>query len=399
MSLEAIDLHDPAGYLSGPPFEAFARLRHEAPVFRQEVPGGLSYWALTRHADVLRVSADPETFSSQRGGILDFEPGPDALAMLRGQLLCMDPPAHGELRRKLLPAFAPSTLQPLEARVRTIVVERLERALGADDFDFVDLVAAEIPSQVFGELMDCPREDRRKLRDWGAEIVKFNEPEHDAARGHAAAIDMGSYAFRLAQERRGGTGRDLASLMVNATLGGEPLGEADFAAFFVQFAVAGHDTTKSLLAGGLQALAEHPAAWRELAVAPAAIPSAVEELLRFTTPLHYFRRTATRDVELHGQKIHEGEAVVMFYSSANRDEAVFDQPDRLDVARDPNPHLAFGWGEHFCLGARLARLEARVFLEELLDRVQRVELTGAPRRIRSNLFNGPAELPVRLHPR
>ena len=216
---------------------------------------------------------------------------------------------------------------------------------------------------------------------------------------HSAAVALGTYGFGLAQRRKGSGGGDLTSLLLDAEVDGHKVDEAGFAGLFVQLVVAGNETTRTLLAGGFLALLEHRDAWRALAADPSRIPTAVEEMLRWVTPVHYFRRTATRDVELRGRKIREGDRVVLLYSSANRDEDVFDEPDRFDIRRDPNPHLAFGWAEHFCLGARLARLEARVFFEELFRRFEAVELTGRPRRLRSNLNNAIKEMPIRLRPR
>jgi len=262
-------------------------------------------------------------------------------------------------------------------------------------------VAAELPVQVIAEIMGVPPEDRHRLSEWGDRLTGMDDPEiavsPEATR--QASFDMGAYGFSLAGSRKGKQGADLISVLMNAELGGQRVNEVEFAGLFVQITVAGNETTRTLLSQSLLELLEQPDAWRALARDPGLLPVAVEELLRFTSPLHYFRRTATRDVELRGQMIREGDAVAMLYSSANRDEEVFMRPDALELRRDPNPHLAFGFGEHFCLGAKLARLEARVFFEELFRRVERVELLGPPRRLRSNLINGVKEIPVRLVPR
>jgi len=398
MDPTAIDIHDPDRYVEGPPHDAFRYLRRHDPVFWQTLPEGGGYWALTRHADVVRASTDPATFSAARGGILIEEQPPEQLALQRTQLLSMDPPEHTRMRRHVLAHFTPTLIVDMEPWLRARCREILDAAAAQGECDFVRDLASELPLQTIAEMLGVPAEDRPALVAWGDRIIGRDDPElgGDAA---AAAAELGAYGYRLATERRGGGGSDLASLLLGAEYEGHRVDEVEFAALFVQIAVAGNETTRTLLSGGLLALLEHPEAWEALARDPGLLPGAVEEMLRWVTPVHYFRRTATRDVEIRGRRIREGDRVALLYVSANRDEEVFSEPDRFDVCRDPNPHLAFGWGTHFCLGARLARLEARVFLEELLARVAAVELTGPPRRMRSNLNNAWKAIPVRLVPR
>jgi len=396
-----VDVHDPDAYLAGVPHDRFRWLRRHDPVHWQPLPEGGGYWAVTKHADVVRVARDPATFSAARQSVLVRDPDPETLPMLRTQLLSMDPPEHGRLRRTVLAGFTPGMVRRLEPRIRALCTEILDAAIARGACDFVRDVAAELPVRVIAEIMGVPPEDRHRLSAWGDKLTGMDDPETavspEATR--QASFDMGAYGFRLAQERKGRAGADLISVLVNAEFEGERVDEVRFAGLFVQITVAGNETTRTLLSQSLLTLIDHPDAWRALAADPGLLPSAVEELLRFTTPLHYFRRTATRDVELRGRKIREGDRVAMLYSSANRDEEVFARPDAFDPRRDPNPHLAFGFGEHFCLGAKLARLETRVFLEELLRRVARAELLGSPRRLRSNLINGVKEIPLRLVPR
>jgi cytochrome P450 len=397
----AIDVYDPGGYVEAVPHEAFRWLRRHDPVFWQALPGGGGYWALTRHADVVAASRDPETFSAARQSILIQDPDPETLPMLRTQLLSMDPPEHGRMRRTVLGGFTPGMVRRMEPRIRELAVGILEAAAAKGECDFVRDVAAELPVKVIAEIMGVPPEDRHRLSEWGDRLTGMDDPETavspEATR--RASFDMGAYGFGLAQARRGGAGSDLISVLMNAELEGERVNEAEFAGLFVQITVAGNETTRTLLSQSLLTLLDHPDAWRSLQADPGQLEVAVEELLRWTSPLHYFRRTATRDVELRGKKIREGDAVAMLYTSANRDEETFALPDRLDLRRDPNPHVAFGFGEHFCLGAKLARVEARVFLEELLARFERVELLAPPRRLRSNLINGVKQIPVRMVPR
>jgi cholest-4-en-3-one 26-monooxygenase len=393
-----LDVYDPGAYVEEVPHAAFRWLRRNDPVHWQALPGGGGYWALTRHADVVAASRDPETFSAAQQSILIQDPDPEALPMLRTQLLSMDPPEHGRLRRTVLGGFTPGMVRRMEPRIRELAAGILDAAADRGECDFVREVAAELPVQVIAEIMGVPASDRHRLSEWGDRLTGMDDPETAVSpqETRQASFDMGAYGFALAGERKGRAGGDLISVLMNAEFEGHRVTEVEFAGLFVQITVAGNETTRTLLSQALLALIEHPDAWRALRAAPVLLETAVEELLRFTSPLHYFRRTATRDVELRGRKIREGEAVALLYSSANRDEEVFALPDRLDLRREPNPHLAFGFGEHFCLGAKLARLEARVFFEELLARFERIELAGPPRRLRSNLINGLKALPVRL---
>lgn len=398
--LAGVDLYDPDRYVAGVPHETFRRLRREAPVFWQALEGGSGYWALLKHADVIRASSDPATFSAWRGGIVIEELAPEQLALVRGQLLAMDPPEHGRMRRAVLAGFTPGRVGRMEGWLRERAHAVLEAAAARGACDLVRDLAAPLPLQVICEILGVPEEDRARIAALGDRIIGRDDPELGSAEdASAASVELGTYGYRLALARKDGAGGDLVSALLHARAEGERLSELEFAGLFVQLLVAGNETTRTLLSGGILALMEHPEAWRALAAEPARIPRAIEELLRWVTPVHYFRRTATRDVELRGAKIREGERVVLLYSSANRDEEVFADPFRFDIDRDPNPHVAFGFGEHFCLGAKLARLEARVFLEELLARFEAVELASSPRRMRSNLNNAWKEIPVRLVPR
>lgn len=397
----SIDIHDPGAYVPAVPHDAFRWLRRNDPVFRQELPEGRGYWALLKHADVVAASRDAATFSAARGSILIQDPDPEALARLRTQLLSMDPPEHGRLRRTVLGGFTPGMVARLEPRIRQLAGAILDAAAEKGECDFVRDVAAELPVQVIAEIMGVPPSDRHRLSEWGDKLTGMDDPETavSPADTQQASVEMGTYGFGLARARRGQEGGDLISVLMNAEFEGHRVNEVEFAGLFVQITVAGNETTRTLLSQSLLALLEHEGAWRALQADPGLLEVAVEELLRWTSPLHYFRRTATRDVEVRGKKIREGDRVALVYTSANRDEEVFALPDRLDLRRDPNPHVAFGFGEHFCLGAKLARLEARVFLQELLARFERVELLGTPRRLRSNLINGVKQMPVRMVPR
>jgi cytochrome P450 len=396
-SLADIDLYDPDRYVAGPPHADFARLRREAPVFRQRTPDGGFYWAVTRHADVVTVSTDPATYSSERGSVMIEDLAPDMLEMMRSMLLVMDPPRHGRYRRMVMHAFTPSMVDALEPRIRRVARTILDRAAEAGEVEFVHDVAAELPVQVIGELMGIPAEDRPRLRDWAEQLTGNQDPEVNPGGKEAeASFAMGAYAVELAGAKRGGRGTDLTTTIVNAEVDGHRMDDFEFGAFFVQMVTAGNDTSKTSIANAVDVLLDHPEVWEALRLDPSRIPGAVEEVLRYANPLHYFRRTATRDTVLGATPIREGDRVVLYYTSANRDEAVFADSDRFDPSRSPNPHLAFGFGEHFCVGAKLARLEVRVFLEEMLGRFGSVVRSGPVRRQRSNLNNALKALPLRL---
>ncbi|MEZ4216489.1 MAG: cytochrome P450 [Myxococcota bacterium] len=402
-ALADIDLYDADRYAEGAPYEAFARLRRADPVHWQPEPEGPGYWAVLRHADVLAVARDIATFSSERGSVMIEDLSPPALARMRRMLLVMDPPRHGLYRRMVLHAFTPRSVDRLEPRVRAIARAALARARDEPELEFVHDVAARVPMEVIGELFGIPAADRAQVHAWAERST--GPPEPDGAPGEAPRArrdletsPMERYAVELARDRRGREGDDLTTRIANARVEGRTMSDAEFGAFFVQMVTAGNDTTRTLLANGLLGLLRFPDELARLRGDRALLPTAVEEMLRWESPLHGFRRTATRDVELAGTRVREGDKVVMMYTSANRDERVFTEPDRFDAGRDPNPHLAFGFGEHFCLGAKLARLEARVFFDELLDAFGGVELAGAPVWQRSNLSNGLAALPVRFAP-
>ncbi|MFN2376235.1 MAG: cytochrome P450 [Candidatus Binatia bacterium] len=393
--LSGIDIHDPDRYVAGPPHADFARLRRSAPVFRQPTPDGGFYWAVTRHADVVAVSTDPATYSSARGSVMIEDLEPEILEMTRSMLLVMDPPAHGRYRRMVLHAFTPRMVEALEPRIRALSRAILESAAEKEELEFVHDVAAELPVQVIGELMGIPAQDRPRLRDWAEQLTGNQDPDVNPGGNEAeASFAMGAYAVGLAGERRGKAGDDLTTTIVNAEVDGHVMNDFEFGAFFVQMVTAGNDTSKTSISSAVDVLLDHPAALAALREDASRIPAAVEEVLRYANPLHYFRRTATRDTTLRGTPIREGDKVVLLYTSANRDEEVFADPNRFDISRSPNPHLAFGFGEHFCVGAKLARLEARIFLEELLSRFARIERTGPARRQRSNLNNALKSLPL-----
>ena len=400
MSLDVVDLSDPDTFVSDIPHAAFKRLRAEAPVYWQREKIGRGFWAITRYADLVAVSKDPMTFSSWRGGTNIFELSEEDLSTTRLLMLNMDPPLHNKFRRLVNQGFTPRMTAKLEPHVREICVDLVDKIAGRGSCNFVAEIAAELPLLVIAELLGVPTADRHKIFEWSNQLVGFDDPEFRTSLddGKAAAAQMWAYANQLAMERREKPLDDLVSLLMEAQVDGDRLTEAEFDSFFLLLAVAGNETTRNLVSGGMRALLEYPQERARLLADPSLLPSAIEEMLRWVSPLIHFRRTATRDVEMHGQKIREGDKVVIYYPSANRDEAKFAEPQRFDVGRTPNEHVAFGIGEHFCLGANLARLEIRLIFEELLRRVPDMEFAGPVRRLRSNFINGIKDMPVKFTP-
>jgi cytochrome P450 len=400
MDVSTIDIFDPDTSVAGPPHEAFAELRRTDPVHWQPMADGPGCWAVLKHADVAHVAKHPAVFSASLGGVVVEDLEPDQLSMMRMMLLAMDPPGHATYRRPLVPHFGRQAIAALEDRVRSICGEVLSVAREQGDVEFVHDVCAKLPSQVVGELFGIPREDWGRIQRWAEMSTSTQDAEISGGEdASSASMEMAMYAIEFAGRRRASEPiDDLTSLILDTSFGdgGALMSDVDFGSFFVQLVTAGNDTTKSMLSSGLHALLAHPDQLADVRADPTLLPGAVEEVLRWANPLHYFRRTAAEDTELSGTKIAAGQKVAMLYTSANRDEEVFDDPQRFDIRRDPNPHLSFGIAEHFCLGAHLARLEGRVFFEELLAAFPVIELTGEPARVRSNLNNSFKRLPVRL---
>jgi len=396
--LEEVDLYDPDVFVPGVPYDMFTLLRHRAPVYRHAEPGGAGFWAVTRYPDVVRVSRDSSTFSSAVGTALLSGPPDEELATMQLMMLNMDPPRHTKLRALVNKGFTPRMIGQLKERVRDLCESIVDRVAPRGECDFVGDVAAELPLQVIAEMVGIPVEDRHLIFEWSNKLIGFDDPEFQNTPEVARLVSMQMYMYanELAPQRRESPRDDLVSVLMRAEVEGERLTEMEFDLFFLLLAVAGNETTRNLISGGMLALIEHPEQRRRL-LEPPLLDTAVEEMLRWVTPVIQFRRTAVRDTEIGGQAIARGDKVVVYYSSANRDETVFDEPERFDVGRSPNEHLTFGGGgHHFCLGANLARLEIRLIFEELLRRLPDIELDGPVRRLRSNFINGIKEMPVRF---
>jgi cholest-4-en-3-one 26-monooxygenase len=401
VELKDVDLVDRDTYVKGVPHEMFEVLRREAPVYWHEDPEGPGFWALTRHEDVVLVNRDNELFSSARGSALIMEQDEESLEQQRLMMLNMDPPMHTRYRLLVNKGFTPRMVGQLQERARGYVNAMIDDVGEKGECDFVTDIAAELPLQVIAEIMGVPQEERHLVFDWSNRMVGSDDPEYNTTREEAfeASAELYAYANQLAAKKRTNPGDDIISALLHAELDGDRLTELEFDLFFLLLAVAGNETTRNLIAHAQLALMENPAERAKLLADPSLVPQAVEEMLRWGTPVMHFRRTAQRDTEIRGQRIAEGDKVVIWYISANRDESVFDDPYRFDVTRAPNEHVAFGGGgPHFCLGANLARLEIRVMFEELLRRMPDMALAGPPQRLRSNFINGIKHMPVQFTP-
>jgi cytochrome P450 len=410
--LADIDLTDLERWVEGVPDDWFALLRREAPCFWQDEREGRGFWSLTRYEDVVAASRDYETFSSARGGTSLMDLTAEQIES-RMSMLDADPPYHTRLRSIVNKAFTPRAILAYEGRIRELIREILERAFEQDEFDYVAEVSAETPMWVLCELMGTPVEDRRYLIRLGDAMLGNTDPEQagEFTYGKAdlseyahlpfsspAALEMFEYGHNLAAERRARPRSDITTRLLEAEVDGDRLSEHEFDLFFLLLVTAGNETTRHIISHGTHALLSNRAEIERLHDDPGLIETAVEETLRWGCSLLHFRRTATRDLEFRGSSIREGDKVLLWYISANRDEAQFPDPLRFDVGRAPNRHVAFGLGgPHFCLGAHLARLELRVFLEEMLPYLPHLELAGAPERLRSNFFHGIKRLPVVYH--
>ncbi|MEU8851748.1 cytochrome P450 [Streptomyces sp. NPDC048564] len=412
---DAPDVFDPRQYATGVPYDAYRILRDHHPVSRQEEPevlgwpAGPGFWAVTRHADVVRVLKDSATYSSYIGATQIRDPDPDDLPFIRRMMLNQDPPGHGRLRRLVSRAFTPGRVDRFariaQARARTLLAHALETARTADGT--VDLVAAVTDDYALlnlADLLGVPEGDRKLMLQWTQRVIGYQDPDEagtpvlDAQgrpvnpRSPAMLRDMFGYAQQLAAHKRRYPDDDIMTTLAHdAELAGPEL-----EMFFFLLTVAGNDTVRSAAPGGLLALAEHPESYDRLRTGNVELPSAVDELLRWHPPVLTFRRTAAQDTQLAGRHIRAGDKVVVFHASANRDERSFAAPDRLDLSRTPNPHVSFGDGPHVCLGAHFARLQLRVLYREALRVLPVLRTAGEPERLVSNFINGLKSLPVHI---
>ncbi len=407
LPIESVEISERPLWLDGPPHDFFKRLRAECPVHRtdgiSEYPEEDGYWSVTRADDLRTVSMDWETFSSERGGITALTDSIMPLALQTAMFIAMDPPKHDRLKALFQRGFTPKRIAEHEDRIREITVRVLDRLEGKETCDLVWDVAQPVVSRVIGSFMGTPEEDdeiwaRLMNATLGAGDPDLN-PEGDQTVMERDIPEIFERCRKLMEERRERPTDDLTSVLVHGEIDGEGLTDEEIVMGFFLLVAAGNDSTKATYASGMRALIEHPEERQKLVDDPSLVPSAVEESLRMFPAFAHFRRTATRDTELAGQPIAEGDKVVMWYVSAGRDESRYEDPDRFDVTRNPD-HQSFGaGGRHFCLGAALARLELKILFEETLKRYPSMELDGKPVYAESPFINQLKTLPVRLGPR
>jgi cytochrome P450 len=385
-------LEDPA-FWSGDPYPAFAELRASDPVHRYVGDDG-ELWAITRHADVLAISKDPATFCSSKGVLLTDLSRP---VLSADSIVYLDPPRHSKHRKLVSPSLSVRRVAELEDRIRQIVTGLLDAVDPTGVVDAVEAIAAPLPLIVIAELVGVHPDDLDDFRRWSDAMITAASDHTDSSM--ALAAELFGYIEAVVADRRANPRDDLVSVLAHSAVDGEALSDVDINMFVLTLLVAGNETTRSLISNGLDALASHPEQRQRIVDDPGVVASAVEELLRWEPPIVSFCRTATRDTELSGQRIAEGDYVLLCYQSANRDEEVFGPTaDRLDVLRSTNPHTSFGYAEHYCLGAGLARLEGRVLFEELLARWPAYEPRGPIVRVPSRLARGVAHLPLVMAP-
>jgi cytochrome P450 len=407
----AVNLADLELWARGVPYAEFARLRRETPVVWCAEPAPNSgFWSVLGYRDIVAASRDAATFSSARG--VSFEEPTDEDMAARRTIIDTDPPDHTKLRKIVSGSFSLRAIALYREFVEALTEEVLAAGLADGPFDFVDAVAKQVPIRVLAQIMGLPPGDLDRLIDLGDRLIANTDPDvTDVVWGRDDTDAFRRFPFRspygkqlwdlgrsIVAERLRAPGGDLLSTLLAAEVEGDRLSETDLDNFFSILVVAGNETTRIAMAQGVLAFCEHPGEWDRLRADPGLADTAADEVLRWTCPTHFMRRTAARDTSLGGAGIRAGDKVVLWYVSGNRDEAEFENPDVFDVGRSPNRHLSFGrGGPHLCLGAHLARLEVEVMLVALARRVARFELAGPPRRIRSNFTNGLRELPIRIH--
>jgi cholest-4-en-3-one 26-monooxygenase len=402
MTLEDVNLADSGNFVAAVPHEMFEVLRRDAPVWfhpgTDEVEG---FWCIVKHADLVELSRDYGHASSALGGITLHDASTEDLELQRQMMLMMDPPNHTKLRLLVNKGFTPRMIGRLDEHIREIAKAIVDEVAPRGESDFVTEVAAQLPLRVIVEMMGVPDADRPKIFEWTNRLIGSEDPEYNVTRDEAigAATEMFMYSTELAAEKRANPGDDIISTLLQAEVEGNRLTDTEFNLFFQLLAVAGNETTRNLISNGMHFLFEHPDQWAKLVDDRSLLPGAIDEMLRYASPVMYMRRTAPEDFELRGQTIRAGDKMALWYISANRDEEKFDDPNLFDITRSPNEYVAFGGGgPHFCLGANLAKLEIRVMFEELLTRLPDIELAGDIQRLRSNFINGIKHMPVKFTP-
>lgn len=390
-----LDFSDPDLWAARTPADEFAALRQTAPVWWNAQTAEMSspyrdggFWVVSRHEDIREISRNPNVFSSHENGAIIRYPGeltPEIFESTKTMLVNMDPPKHTKTRSIINKGFTPRAVESLRAALTARAETIVHTAKRTGGGDFVEQVACELPLQAIAELLGVPQDDRRKLFDWSNQMLNFDDPEYGDPT--VASAEILSYAWQMAEERRACPVDDIVSRLVTADMDGEGLTSDEFGFFVILLSVAGNETTRNATTHGMKAFLDHPEQWeRYKATRPRTAP---DEIVRWATPVIAFQRTATEDVELGGQLIKRGQRVGLFYSSANFDEDVFDNPFSFNVDRDPNPHLGFGGtGAHYCVGANLARLQLDLIFKAIADVLPNLHQVAEPERLRSSFING-----------
>jgi linalool 8-monooxygenase len=406
MNPSDVDLGNPDLYVGGVPHDVFTWLRREDPVHWNPVKNGRGFWSITKYDDIVAISKNPEVFSSARehGGHRIYDENIVGTAGMGAEetdapFISMDPPEHNRYRRMISPGFGPSRLKALEGQIHDRVCNILDRLGARKECEFVTEVAAELPIQVLAELLGIPQADRMKLFDWSNSMIAEDDPELRKGPEETAADvrAMIEYSGRLWDERVANPGSDLISMLIHPDADGEVMSKERYLGTFILLVAAGNETTRNSISGGLITLARFPEQRQRLADNPALYGTAAAEIIRYVSPIMHMRRTAIADSVVRGKTIRSGDKVIMWYASANRDEQIFTNPFGFDLTRAEATQLGFGVGQHFCLGARLAELQLRIFFTEFLRRYPKAEPSGPIRRMRSNFVAGIKEMPVRLH--
>ncbi len=396
------EIIDPVQYAgAGYPHEAWAQMRRDTPVAWCEVDGFPAFWAITRYDDIVKLSKDPQHFISRKGFMIfpkaQFD---DDAQMPSHHVLNMDPPEHRDYRATLSHLFTPRSTERWRPMVERVVDDIFDRIAGRDEIDFVTEVSAVMPIAVIAAMLGIPPEDHDKFFRWTNQAIGPTDPEYQEGTVRETAFRARdknfAYFAEMVRERRAKSRDDMVSVLVDARVGGEPIPDFELLSFLFLLVVAGNETTRNAATGGYLTLLEHPEQLALLRNDRSLLRPAVEEVLRWTSPVIHMARTATEDVVLHDVKVRAGERVTFFYPSANRDESIFEAPDDFRVERWPNRHLAFGVGEHVCLGAHLARLELQVLLDRLVDRVESAELVAPPERLNASIIGGIKHAPLKV---
>ncbi|MGO9057069.1 MAG: cytochrome P450 [Candidatus Binataceae bacterium] len=399
-------LNDPSFFALGDPEAVFKSLRREDPVHWTETNLKRGFWSVTTMPDVMAVFRDAHTFPSGAGGFF-LPPDPQAEAAQPAvasnpNLVITDPPRHGPLRKAFNRPFLPRAVKQYEDAGRKLVAEIIDGIIPQGKCNFVTDIATKLPMAIICDMMQVPRQDWNSLFKWANMAMGADDPEYQIgtpAETHQHGYgNLFNYTLRLGKERRGGSTEDLMSIISNAVVQDAQLDDGEVGGNGFMFVIGGLETTRNAISGGMLQLIKNPGQMRLLREDRSLLPKAIEEIVRWTSPITHLGRGASRDVELHGKQIKKGDPIVVWLLSANRDEEWFSDPDRFDITRTPNEHIGFGYGEHFCLGSHLARLELRLMLNELLDRMPDMEVCGEVTRLHSTLVAGIKSMPVRWNP-